>query len=86
MVPRANAERGGFGHLRAIAIGAMLTAGLAGLGGGLGGCSRPLLSPEDERSPFDRYDTLRNQYAQQVVEDEFGRQKPNLRARLAPKE
>ncbi len=50
------------------------------------GCARPLLSPDDERSPFDRYDNLRNQFAQQYVEDEFGRQRPNLRARLAPRE
>lgn len=50
------------------------------------GCGRALLSPEDERSPFDRYDTVRNQYAQQVIEDEFGRQKPNLRNRLSPKD
>lgn len=50
------------------------------------GCGRPLLSPEDERSPFDRYDAVRSQYAQQYVEDEFGRQKPNLRARLLPKD
>ena len=51
-----------------------------------GGCARPLLSPDDQRSPFDRYDNLRNQFAQQYVEDEFGRQRPNLRARLAPRE
>jgi len=50
------------------------------------GCARPLLSPDDQRSPFDRYDNLRNQFAQQYVEDEFGRQRPNLRARLAPRE
>jgi hypothetical protein len=50
------------------------------------GCAKPLLSPEDQRTPFDRYDAVRSQYAQQYVEDEFGRMKPNLRARLAPKE
>lgn len=50
------------------------------------GCAKPLLSPEDQRTPFDRYDAVRNQYSQQYVEDEFGRLKPNLRARLAPKE
>lgn len=52
----------------------------------LAGCAKPLLSPEEERTPFDRYDALRAQYAQQVIEDEFGRQKPNLRARLSPRE
>jgi hypothetical protein len=49
-------------------------------------CSRPLLSPRDERSQFDRYDRVRNQFAQQYVEDEFGRRQPNLRARLTPKD
>ncbi len=51
-----------------------------------GGCSKPLLSPEDERTQFARYDALRNQYAPQFVEDEYGRQRPNLRARLSPKD
>lgn len=51
-----------------------------------GGCSRPLLSPSDQRTPYARYDALRNQYAPQVVEDEFGRERPNLRARLSPKD
>lgn len=50
------------------------------------GCVRPLLSPTDERSPFDRYDGIRNQYATQSVPDEYGRSRPNLRERLAPKE
>lgn len=50
------------------------------------GCARPLLSPNEERSPFDRYDGIRNQYSAQFVEDEFGRQRPNLRERLAPKD
>lgn len=50
------------------------------------GCGRSLLSPDDERSQFDRYDTVRNQYAQQTIEDEFGRVKPNLRSRLSPKD
>lgn len=49
------------------------------------GCSKPLFSPEDERSPFDRFDTVRNQFAPQYIEDEFGAKKPNIRARLTPK-
>ena len=52
----------------------------------LGGCEKPLLSESDERSPFDRYDTVRNQYAEQFVTDEFGQRRPNLRGRLAPKD
>jgi len=50
------------------------------------GCERPLLSPDDQRAPFERYDAVRSQYAQRQIEDEFGRPKPNLRARLAPKD
>lgn len=49
------------------------------------GCSEPLLAAKDERSPFDRYDTIRGSYATQYVEDKFGRRQPNLRARLGPK-
>jgi hypothetical protein len=52
----------------------------------LSACSSPLLSPEQERSQYDRYDAVRSQYATQYKEDEFGARKPNLRARLLPKE
>lgn len=51
----------------------------------VGGCSRPLLSPKEDRSPFDRYDAVRSQHAPQYVEDAFGQRQPNLRARLEPK-
>jgi hypothetical protein len=64
--------------LAACAVGALALAALSG-------CHRPLLSPKDERSPFDRYDAMRDQFAQQYVEDEFGRRQPNLRGRLSPK-
>lgn len=60
-----------------------LSAFLAGL---LAGCAKPLLSRTEERTPFDRYDGVRGQVAPQVVEDEFGRFKPNVRGRLMPKE
>ena len=50
-----------------------------------GGCVKPLLAPDDERSPFDRYDGVRNQYVAQDTENEFGQKQPNLRERLAPK-
>ena len=49
-------------------------------------CSKPLLAPTDERTVFDRYDAVRNQFASQYIEDEFGARKPNLRARLGPKQ
>lgn len=41
-----------------ILIAAMLCLG-AGVLALAAGCSRPLLGPTDERSPFDRYSTLR---------------------------
>lgn len=63
------------GYLAGAALLALLPAG----------CSRPLLSPTDERTPFDRYDALRNQYARQYIEDDFGALRPNLRGRLAPR-
>lgn len=53
---------------------------------GVLGCSRPLLSPKEERSPFDRYDAVRNRHAPQYVEDAFGRRQPNLRGRLEPRD
>ncbi len=52
----------------------------------LSACEKPLLSPDEPRSQFDRYDSIRSQYAPQYVYDEWGKRKPNLRARLLPKE
>ncbi len=66
---------------RAALLAAVALAAIAAAGG----CSRPLLSETDERTPYDRYDALRNQYARQYVENEFGYREPNLRGRLAPK-
>lgn len=60
-----------------------IIGGLAGMAGA--GCERPLLAPTDERSPFDRYDAVRNQYASQYIMDDRGERHPNLRERLAPK-
>jgi hypothetical protein len=63
----------------------LLAAGLlAGLC--LSGCQKPLLAPTDERSPYDRYDTVRAQAAPQYITDEYGRRRPNLRERLLPKD
>ena len=50
------------------------------------GCEKPLLDPLEERSPFQRYDAVRNQDSEQKVFDEFGRKKPNIRERLMPKD
>lgn len=46
------------------------------------GCGKPLLSPNEPRSQYSRYDLVRGQFAPQYVEDEFGRRLPNLRGRL----
>ena len=51
----------------------------------LASCGKPLLSPKDERSQYDRYDRVRNKYAPQYIQDEYGREVPNLKGRLAPK-
>ncbi len=51
----------------------------------LAGCAHPLFSPKKSRSQYDRYDKSRNQFAPQIVEDEFGREEPNLWGRLEPK-
>ena len=51
-----------------------------------GGCAKPLLGPTDERSPFDRYDNVRGNYAPQYIENEYGHREPNLRGRLTPKD
>jgi hypothetical protein len=56
-------------------------ASVAGLSG-LSGCREPLLSDQEARSQYDRYDALRDQRAPSTVEDEFGQPKPNLRGRL----
>jgi hypothetical protein len=49
---------------------------------GAGGCQDPLLSPNEPRSQYDRYDQIRNERVQQSVIDEYGQKKPNLRGRL----
>mgnify|MGYP001457231534 CR=1 FL=1 len=66
--------------LGAIASAAVVSAGLAL------GCADPLLTPEEPRSQFDRYDAVRDQRAPSYVTDEFGIRRPNLRGRLTEKE
>lgn len=51
-----------------------------------GGCRDPLLTDDEPRSQYDRYDALRDQRAPARVEDAFGTQKPNLRGRLLIKQ
>lgn len=45
-------------------------------------CQKTLLHADDARSPFDRYNQTRTQYAPPYLEDEYGRRTPNLRDRL----
>lgn len=52
----------------------------------LAACTPPLLSPDEPRSQFDRYDAVRNQRADQSVFDDFGVKRPNLKQRLTPRE
>lgn len=51
-----------------------------------GGCQRSLFSDNADRTPFDRYDRIQNQYAVPFVYDEYGTRVPNLRARLLPRD
>jgi hypothetical protein len=48
-------------------------------------CNRPLLSPQETRSPFDSYDSVRGQYASQKAYDYTGRERANISQRLSPK-
>jgi hypothetical protein len=63
-----------------------LMAGALMVLGVVAGCAKPLISPTEERTPFDRFDALRANAAAQVVEDEYGRNQPNLRGRLGQKD
>ncbi len=64
--------------LRFVGLALLATSGFAALSG----CVDPLLSPNDPRSQYSRYDLVRGRFAPQYVEDEFGRRKPNLSGRL----
>ena len=52
----------------------------------LGACAPPLLSPNEPRSQFDRYDAVRNRRAEQDIFDDYGKKRPNLKERLTPRE
>lgn len=65
-------------RLRALALAPLALGALVALSG----CSDALLSPNEPRSQYSRYDLVRGRFAPQYVEDEFGRRKPNLRGRL----
>lgn len=48
----------------------------------LSGCTDPILTPDEDRSPYDRYYTLRGRDEPSYVQDPFGRRRPNLTGRL----
>jgi hypothetical protein len=52
----------------------------------MGGCAKPLFSPEEYRSQFDRFDAARGKYAEQYSYDAYGRRRPNIEGRLAPRD
>lgn len=52
----------------------------------LSACSSPLLAPDESRSQFDRYDTVRNQHADQYTLNKYLRRQPNLEGRLSHKD
>lgn len=60
----------------------LITSGMAAAVGGMTGCARPLLSPEEPRSQYDRSDRLRGRSAPPYVTNEFGDRRPNVRGRL----
>lgn len=59
---------------------AFLSVGLV-----LGGCAgSPFVSEAPVRSPYERYEILRGTARPATTIDSFGRERPALRARLAP--
>lgn len=73
-------------ELRPLVRRGVVLAGITLVVLGAAGCRKALLSPTEERTPFDRWDSVRGQAAPQQVEDELGRTVPNLRGRLEPRE
>lgn len=55
----------------AIAVAAVIT-----------GCEKPVFTPDEPRSQYDRFDAIRDQRAPSYVYDEFGARRPNVRQRL----
>jgi hypothetical protein len=61
---------------------AAVAAAAAWLGAGAG-CVQPMFPDDEDRTPFDRYDAVRNREEPSTVSDEYGRRRPNLRGRLS---
>lgn len=81
--PRAVGGRAAFGVSggRSVVILAAAFVALA-----LGGCSRELFTGDPYRSQYDRYDQAQSQLAEDTVVDAYGNRRPNLRARLQPRD
>lgn len=45
-------------------------------------CEKPIFTPEEPRSQYDRLDMVRNQREPSLIPDEFGTMRPNLAGRL----
>ncbi len=60
-----------------ILAGALVLAGLLG-----SGCEKPVFTPDEPRSQYDRFDAIRDQRAPSHIYDEFGDRRPNVRQRL----
>ena len=79
-IKRARSAHKRFHMISYASLGAVILA-VCGVGG-LVGCQKTALRPDDNRSQFDRYDQSRSQRAQPFLEDEYGRRTPNLSERL----
>lgn len=60
----------------------LIGSGLVLVGLFVSGCRQSPITENDERSPFDRYDLIRDEFAPAYLQDEYGRKRPNLRGRL----
>ena len=69
-----------------MAAGLALGLGLVVVVGLLSGCNDPLFPKDAERTPYERYQAFRGLDRQATTTDAFGREQPDLRARLAPLE
>jgi hypothetical protein len=59
-----------------------LACAIGTLFGTLAGCEKPIFTPEEPRSQYDRLDMVRNTREPSYLPDEFGTLRPNLAGRL----
>ena len=65
---------------RTLQLLSILTAGAC-----LAACNKPLFPADQPRTQFERFDQVRNQSTPEYIDDEFGRRRPNVQARIEPK-